>query len=216
MGGPKQSDCLKKKKVSKFVLMTFEHVLIVYSVTSASGGGGGEQRQIPVPNHRKNALEENWIKIITPIVEHLSLQIMVTPRFTLIKLRTGPETTDIANIQKAEDFIRAFLLGFDINDAIALIRLDDLFVESFQVQDVKPLKGDHLSRAIGRLAGEKGKMKHSIENQTQTRIVLADAKIHILGSFQNIQLARRVICNLILGAPISKVTGQLRNLSKRK
>ncbi|KAH0534317.1 RNA-binding protein pno1 [Cotesia glomerata] len=176
---------------------------------------GNEQRKVPVPAHRYTPLKENWEKIFTPVVEHLQLQIRFNLKSRNVELRTSPETPDISNLQKGADFIKAFVLGFEVEDALALLRLDDLFVETFEVQDVKPLKGDHLSRAIGRLAGKGGRTKFTIENVTRTRIVLADCKVHILGSYQNIQIARRAICNLILGSPPSKVYGQLRNVSSR-
>ena len=132
-----------------------------------------------------------------------------------VEIKTTPETTEAGNVQRAADFIHAFILGFDVNDAIALLRLDDLYVECFEIKDVKTLRGEHLARCIGRLAGKSGKTKFTVENATRTRIVLADTKIHILGSFQNIRAARDALCNLILGSPAGKVYTKLRSVTTR-
>ena len=88
--------------------------------------------------------------------------------------------------------------------------------------------------SIGRIAGQDGKTKFTSENASRTRIVLADTcvrvsclvcwlpinastsrKIHILGSFQNIKVARDAIVSLILGSPPGKVYAGLRTVSSR-
>lgn len=46
-------------------------------------------------------------------------------------------------------------------------------------------------------------------------MVLADQKIHILGGFKNIHIAREAIVSLILGQNPSKVYGNLRTVAGR-
>ncbi|KAI7856602.1 hypothetical protein BDC45DRAFT_604124 [Circinella umbellata] len=173
------------------------------------------QRKIPVPQHRLSPLKRHWLEIYAPLVEHMKLQVRMNVKARAVELRTSPTTEDTSALQKGADFVRAFALGFEVQDAMALLRLDDIFLESFEIKDVKTLHGDHLARAIGRIAGRDGKTKFTIENASKTRIVLADTKIHILGSFQNIKIARDAVCNLILGSPPGKVYASLRTVAAR-
>ena len=53
------------------------------------------------------------------------------------------------------------------------------------------------------------------ENATRVRIVVADSKIHILGAFSNIQVARDAVCALIMGAPPGKVYNNMKTVSAR-
>jgi hypothetical protein len=169
---------------------------------------------------------------------NLLQQVRMNLKTKSVELRTSEHTEHVSALQKSADFLKAFLLGFEVQDAIALLRLDDLYVDTFevppdprhpesggsapalrapnspspllqpispgigpvslfpfrpkagcprlgcapriapyrrvarQVKDVKPLHGDHLSRAIGRIAGKAGKTKFAIENATRTRIVV--------------------------------------------
>ncbi|KAK5259073.1 pre-rRNA-processing protein pno1 [Exophiala xenobiotica] len=159
-----------------------------------------QSRKVPIPPHRMSPLKTNWPKIYPPLVEHLQLQVRMNIKSKAVELRTSKSTTDAGALQKGEDFVKAFTLGFDVDDAIALLRLDDLYIETFEIKDVKTLHGEHLGRAIGRIAGKDGKTKFAIENTS---------------GFQNIRIAREAVVSLILGAPPGKVYGNLRTVASR-
>ena len=166
--------------------------------------------RLPIPPHRYTPLQRDWPSLYQPIVTHMRLATRVNTRLRAIELRTTDATHNADALTKAADFLRAYLLGFDVADAVALLRLDDLYVDSFDVSDVRIINGDHRSRAIGRVVGASGKTKFAIENATKTRIVVADSHIHILGAYQNILYAKSAVVRLILGAPPGKVYNTIR------
>ncbi|KAJ1339583.1 pre-rRNA-processing protein PNO1 [Batrachochytrium salamandrivorans] len=162
-----------------------------------------------------DSIKKRLVKIYTPLVEHMKLQVRMNPKAKAVEIQSCSETEDIGAVQKGADFVKAYGLGFEVDDALALLRLEDLYVDTFEIKDVKTLHGENLSRAIGRIVGKDGKTRFTIENVSRTRIVVADCKIHILGSFQNIKIARDTIVSLILGSSPGKVYSQLRSISSR-
>ena len=149
------------------------------SSTATSGVLKNEFRRIPIPPHRFNPLQRDWLQLYTPLVDNLGLQVRMNPKRRCVELKTSEHTVDTGAVQKGADFVKAYALGFDVNvsnldtlasheeievdsrervaelvltkqDALALLRLDDMYLDSFEIKDVKTLHGDHLSRAIGR------------------------------------------------------------------
>jgi RNA-binding protein PNO1 len=177
--------------------------------------GHANNMRVYVPPQRLTPLRENWMDIYTPIVQHMKLQIRFDPVKKYIELQTCEETESPQAITKAADFCRAFVLGFELRDAIAMLRLDDLYIDSFHMREVKILSGEELSRAVGRVAGHNGKTKFTIENATKTRVVLADGSVHILGSYKNIRYAKDAIVALVIGSPPGKIYTKMRNVAAR-
>lgn len=176
----------------------------------------GQLRKIPIPPHRLTPLKNEWHKIYTPLVEMASLQVRMNVGKKCVELKSSRYTTEQGMLQKGADFVKAFALGFDADDAIALLRMDDLFIDTFEIKDVKTLQGDNLSRAIGRIAGKDGRTRFAIENASRTRLVIADTKIHILGNFANIKIARDAVVALIRGSPPGKVYSNLKTIGARQ
>ncbi|GJJ09327.1 pre-rRNA-processing protein pno1 [Clathrus columnatus] len=162
-----------------------------------------ETRRIPIPPHRFTPLRKDWINIFSPLTEMCGLQVRMNTVRRCVEMRTSKHTKEIGALQRGADFVKAYSLGFEVNDALALLRLDDIYLDSFEIKDVKTLHGDHLARAIGRIAGHEGKTKFTIENTSRTRIVLADT------------IAKDAVVALILGSPPGKVYANLRTVGAR-
>ena len=103
--------------------------------TPADAAKRMEYRTVRVPNHRYTPLRNSWEKIVSTIVENLQLDVRMNTKRKLIEMRSNKDTKDLLNIQRAADFLKSFMLGFDLNDSIAMLRLDDLYLETFEIKD---------------------------------------------------------------------------------
>ncbi len=175
-----------------------------------------ETRSVHIPKNRNTPINKDWDDLCDAIVNQLKLDTMLDAKGGKVHLRINAETDDANAMQKGENYLKAYMLGFRLKDCTAFLRVNDLYTDTFNVRDVKAiLKGDNLSRAIGRVAGRGGEVRRQIEDSTRTRIVLTDCKVHIMGSFANIKFARGAIADLIIGSPPGKVMKKLQMVSDR-
>jgi RNA-binding protein PNO1 len=188
-----QTELTKEDRESLMQFETLNNQQIEFDKAKIGQKKKTEFRRIPVPLHRYTPLKTNWETILKTLVKHMKLIVRMNTKRRAIELKATKDVKDTGTIQKASDFLKAFLLGFELQDAVAILRLEDLHIQTFEIKDVKILRNDHLPRCIGRICGEKGKTKNAVENATRTRIVVADTRIHILGSFANIQYAKSAV-----------------------
>ncbi|KAG9392980.1 KH domain [Carpediemonas membranifera] len=170
-----------------------------------------------VPLSRRTALKRDWDEICSSLVNRLSLDCMYNTKEHKIHFRTNKETEETNAMQKARNYIDAYMRGFRLVDCVAFLRLDNIIVESFNVNDAKAvLKGANQSRAIGRICGVNGDIKNQIMDCTRTRIVVAGKKIHILGTPANNAVARRAMSQLIIGTKPGKIITNLQTYKERQ
>lgn len=174
-----------------------------------------EIQKVPVPASKLAGLKAHWVEVIKPVVELAKLQIRMNVGKKTIEVRASPTTEDLTMLPKSVEYLKAYVAGFSIVDSEALLRLDDMFLESFEISDVKRLQGGHLDRAIGRVIGSDGKVKLAVENATRTRISVSGNRIYMLGSFANLKTGRNVISQLVMGASPSKIFEKLKIISRR-
>lgn len=87
-----------------------------------------------------------------PLVDHCKLQVRMNVKEKRVELRSSKFTTSTDALQMGADFVSAFAMGFDIDDAIALLRLDSLYIQSFDIKDVRQTLGAPLvDRWLGTL-----------------------------------------------------------------
>ena len=156
--------------------------------------------------------KSEWLKIYTPIVELAKIQIRMNFMKKQIDIRTCHLTEDTSFLNRVEQFLRAINIGFSIEDSLAILKFPDVFLDNFNIHEVKILKNLHIERAIGRMIGREGKTKLTIESLSRCKSLIKDANIFLLGPIENTRIAKDSYCRLIMGSQPGTIYNRLRNI----
>ncbi len=120
---------------------------------------------------------------------------------------------DSFNILKAMNVVKAIGRGFNPQTALKLIK-DDYTLDIIEITDYAKTKNS-LIRLRGRVIGTNGKAKKTIQELTETDIIIHGKTVGIIGLPENVSLAREAIIKLLEGAMHSTVYHMLERERKK-
>jgi ribosomal RNA assembly protein len=110
---------------------------------------------------------------------------------------------DALGMYSAKEVVRAIGRGFNPEIAQLLVKQDYVF-ELLSLSDFAKSKNDE-KRLKGRVIGEKGKSRSTIEELTGAYISVYGKTIAIIGEINSVGLARRAVESLLSGSPHANV-----------
>jgi len=122
--------------------------------------------------------------------------------------------TDALLLYLGREVIRAIARGFNPEVARELLRADFGF-EIINIEEFARNQND-LERLRGRVIGEGGKSRRTIEDLTETHICVYGKTVGIIGPADNISDSRRAIQSLLAGSPHAHIYKWLERRRKEK
>lgn len=155
------------------------------------------------------SIEENFLK---------EIERKFSVKVSLINRDLEIESENAYNLLRAKEIINALLLGFSREDCKKLFK-DNYCLEIVEIKKflINKNNRDRLRELKGRVIGEKGRAKRNIEELTKTKIIIHRNLIGIIGSEENVDIAKRAIEMLLEGRMHSTVYKFLtKELQKRR
>ena len=117
---------------------------------------------------------------------------------------------NLEDVMMALNIIKAINLGFSPERAFTLLDTD-MNLHTIDLYEYIRRDPEDLKRILGRIIGEKGKARRVIEETAEVYLSIYRHFVSIIGTFDNILIAKEAIKMLIEGAPHKAVYSYLFN-----
>ncbi|MDT7867612.1 MAG: KH domain-containing protein [Acidianus sp.] len=167
----------------------------------------------PVPPESFEKVKEELRQVTGELNRRLGVRLTLDEGNSRVLIEAEREG-DAANVLRARDIVRAIAIGFSPQDALQLLDEDYVLV----VVDVTQAVGDkenHLRRVLGRVIGENGRARRTLEEITGTKIVVNDrGLVGIIGDYERSQVARHGVELLVQGRMHATVYRRLESMMR--
>jgi ribosomal RNA assembly protein len=145
-------------------------------------------------------------RVKTQLSQSTNTEILIDSETGQVKVRGE----NLEDVMTAANIIKAINLGFSPEKAFALLD-PDYNLHIIDIYEYIRRSESHLKRILGRIIGEKGKARRVIEEAAGVYISIYRHYVSIIGTFDNILVAKEAIKMLIEGAPHKSVYSYLFN-----
>jgi ribosomal RNA assembly protein len=167
----------------------------------------------PIPPESFEKVKEGLRQVMGELRRRLGVRLTLDESNSRVLIEAEGEG-DAANVLRARDIVRAIAIGFSPQDALQLLDEDYVLV----VVDVRQAVGDkenHLRRVLGRVIGENGRARRTLEEITGTRIVVNDrGLVGIIGDYERSQIAKHGVELLVQGRMHATVYRRLESMMR--
>ena len=174
---------------------------------------------VRVPPDRLGAVIGEKGSVKREIMDRLGVRLTIDSENAMVIVEPEVEGVPPINVMKAAEIVKAIALGFPPEKAMRLAEEDQILV----VVDLKNIVGDspnHLRRVKGRVIGERGRARKTLEEMTDTYIVVGNTHVAIIGDYERAMAAKRAVEMLVEGRMHSTVyrrlETELREIKRRE
>lgn len=155
---------------------------------------------VKIPKDRVGVLIGPEGKTRRNIEDRLSVQLQIESESGDVSVTLAKDAKDPSLLFKTKDVVTAIGRGFSPEHAFRLIRDEDAILEVIDLRMIFGRSESDIRRVKGRIIGMNGKTRRTIEELTDTNVAVYGHTVSIIGTFDQIQVARNAVQMLIDGS----------------
>jgi ribosomal RNA assembly protein len=139
----------------------------------------------------------------------VKLDVNAAEGIVTIENKSGDELAE----WKCRDIVRAIGRGFNPRNALKLCR-DDYSLEVINLEDIVGRSDKAVKRQKARIIGRSGRTRRYIEESTRAMVSIYGKSVAIIGTYEEVQAAKKGVIMLATGIPHGVVYKVLQNKAR--